>query len=208
MVISAADRFERSARSPVERPVRGGDQQRGRDHQVSAEVSKPPGAPHRVELASGYRVGHEEARHTEGRAYRGAERAGDDQCNHVPHALEARAEAGETAQEIRADQGLERVADGDPEHRVQRDARPTVRQKGTDCDRGPHPAAPQDNRRKRDARRRPDRRDASGLERELEAELRRSVVDRGDTDELGRVEPEVTVHCWSAFGECDPRGQC
>ena len=73
-------------------------------------------------------------------------------------------------EQVGAGERLERVADRDPEHRHgRRVPGERVGERGAERDAGPQPVPPDHQRRERDARRRPDRRDARVRERELEA---------------------------------------
>ena len=105
----------------------------------------------------------------------------------VPHPLQ-RGEEAHPAQQVGADDALERVAARDPQHRDQRHPGPRVRQQRPERHPRPHRRHPQDQRRERDPGRRPDRRDAAGREGEVEPDLGGAVVGPGDQRELRGVD--------------------
>ena len=97
-------------------------------------------------------------------------------------------ETGDADEQVGADERLERVADRYADHRHGRHVPgERVGERRAERDSRPHPVAPDHQRGKRDARRRPDRRDAGMLGRELKPQLGGREIRSRHQEDLGRV---------------------
>ena len=129
-----------------------------------------------------------------------------DQHEDVPDAFEVDAKP-DPPKQARACDGLERVADGDGGCDGRLRATRRVGDQGTERDGRPVAATKEQERRERDAARRPDRRDDAVGDREIDPELRGSDIRAGDG---GKPEPVAGLSNGEASPSCrnqaTPRG--
>ena len=179
---------------PVARPQH---EQRS-DDQGSGRVAEPPGEPDGREV--GPRGGAPEPQDddadggAEGRAQQGRE---PDELEDVGGAVEDAGAAGEPVHEVRAQQRFERVARGDPQRGGQRAGRGGVHDERAREDRGPASISEHEQRRERDASRRPDGGHAGVDGREREADLAREDIEaehRGQAHDVSTTGERVE-HC-------------
>ena len=126
-------------------------------------------------------------------ADRGAHRAREDhEREDVAHTLEGGPEMRDAQQEVRPDDGLERVPGRDPDRGDERYPGPRVGQERPERHTRPEPGTAEHERGERQPGRRPDRRHARGLEREAQPELGSAVVGGGqDRDARSRPPPAL-----------------
>ena len=157
-------------------------QQRGRNQQRAGRIAEPPGPPERAELRPRLDPAGAQARDADGGADRRAEqRTEHDEPERMAEPVERMAEPREPADQVRRDNGLERVARRDAGRDRQRFLRRRVGEErpGEDAGHRPGGMAVEQQRREGETGRRPHQRDLLRRERHREAELRGDDVDGG-----------------------------
>src|SRR5262249_10998185 len=160
--------------------------QERRDDDVADGIAHPPHAPGREELRPRKDAAQEERRDAHGRADGGAEQGGQhDEREDVFEPAEPGIEAGNPAQGVGAQDGLQRVPRTDTQSDPGRSARPQVHHQRAERNAGPQSLAEEDERRQRQAAWRPDwsRKPAHGGDHQ--PELPRDYVPRREEGDGG-----------------------
>ena len=176
--------LEGRGRGEANTAVTSPEDQEGGDHHDARGVAEPPRQPDGREAMPARMVTEREAQHADRRADRGAHESREDRELHdAAHPVEGVPPVRELRHEEGAEEGFERMAEGDAERRPREPHGRGGHQEGPQEEGGPHPIAPQQHRRQRDARGRPHHGRVCAGEGEQEPELPGDEGDAGESQE-------------------------